>query len=137
LIQTHAPDHPLLRRLVEADYRAFAEAALAERGEAEMPPYSHLALLRAEAVAMQEPMGFLQEVAGLARAMGIGGVHILGPVPALMERRAGRYRAQLLLQAEQRAPLHQLLQQLMAQLETLKSGRKTRWSLDVDPVELY
>ncbi|MFU8838341.1 MAG: primosomal protein N', partial [Thiohalomonadaceae bacterium] len=137
LIQTHAPDHPLLRRLVEQDYRAFAEAALAERHEAAMPPYSHLALLRAEAVALLQPMDFLQEVAGLARALGIPGVHILGPVPALMERRAGRYRAQLLFQAEQRAPLHQLLQQLMSQLETLKSARKTRWSLDVDPVELY
>jgi primosomal protein N' (replication factor Y) len=53
-----------------------------------------------------------------------------------MERRAGRYRAQLLLQAPQRAPLHQLLRSWVAQLETLPLSRKVRWSIDVDPMEM-
>ena len=54
-----------------------------------------------------------------------------------MERRAGRYRAQLLLQCSQRAPLHRLLRQLAPQLEGLKEARKVRWSLDVDPMEMF
>ena len=137
LIQTHAPEHPLLRLLVEQDYRAFAEAALAERREALMPPYSHLALIRAEAVAPNMPMDFLREVAELARGLASGGVYILGPIPAPMERRAGRTRAQLLLQGENRQALHRLLRALLPPLEALKLARKCRWSLDVDPVELY
>ncbi len=137
LIQTHAPDHPLLRRLVEEDYRAFAMAALDERREAEMPPYSHLALIRAEAVAQAEPMAFLSLLQQTIRQLPHAGVFVLGPVPALMERRAGRYRAQLLLQSAQRAPLHQLLRALLQQMEGMKEARKIRWSLDVDPLELY
>ena len=137
LIQTHAPDHPLLRRLVEQDYRAFAQAALAERRDALMPPFTHLALLRAEAVTATEPMAFLQQLAAMIRGWGYTEVQVLGPVPALMERRAGRFRAQLLLQAEQRAPLHHLLSRLLTNMESVKSARRTRWSLDVDPVELY
>jgi primosomal protein N' (replication factor Y) len=54
-----------------------------------------------------------------------------------MERRAGRSRAQLLLQAAQRADLHKLLNRWAGALEGVKEGRKVRWSLDVDPVELY
>ena len=54
-----------------------------------------------------------------------------------MERRAGRYRAQLLLQANARAPLHRLLNQWLLVLEQMPSGRQVRWSLDVDPVDLY
>ena len=137
LIQTHAPDHPLLRILVEQDYRAFAQAALAERQAALMPPYAFLALIRAEAVDAGTPQQFLREVAERARALAINGVYVLGPVPAPMERRAGRVRAQLLLQAEARQGLHQLLGALLPQLEGLKLARKTRWSLDIDPVELY
>ena len=53
-----------------------------------------------------------------------------------MERRAGRYRAQLLLQAPRRAVLHQFLAVWVEQLGKLKSARKVRWSLDVDPQEL-
>jgi primosomal protein N' (replication factor Y) len=137
LIQTHVPDHPLLRLLVEEDYAHFARAALKEREEALMPPFSHLALLRSEAVDKQAPMNFLEEARQLAEQLPHEGVWLLGPVPAPMERRAGRNRAQLLLQADSRPALHKLLNVWAPQLEGVKSGRKVRWSLDVDPGELF
>jgi primosomal protein N' (replication factor Y) len=137
VIQTHVPDHPLLRLLVEQDYAHFARAALKEREEAQLPPYSHLALLRAEAVDKQAPLTFLMEARQEAERVPHEGIWLLGPVPAPMERRAGRSRAQLLLQAESRQALHRLLNQWAPLLEGLKSGRKARWSLDVDPGELF
>lgn len=137
LIQTHHPEHPLLRRLVEEDYRAFANEALAERQIAEWPPFGHLALLRAEGVDPAAPMTFLEEAAGRASVAGSPGVELLGPVPAPMERRAGRFRAQLMLQARQRPALHALLRAWVPLLEGLKSGRRVRWSLDVDPAETF
>jgi primosomal protein N' (replication factor Y) len=54
-----------------------------------------------------------------------------------MERRDGRYRAQLLLQAGRRAPLHRLLPGWLDQLEALPEARRLRWSLDVDPIDLF
>jgi primosomal protein N' (replication factor Y) (superfamily II helicase) len=59
------------------------------------------------------------------------------PVPSPMERRAGRYRAQLLVQSSKRAPLHQLLADWIARMSELKEAKRVRWSLDVDPVDLY
>jgi primosomal protein N' (replication factor Y) len=137
LIQTHVPDHPLLKLLVERDYAHFARATLAERQAAQLPPFSHFALLRAEALERQAPLAFLEAARHCAEQLGHEGVWLLGPIPAPMERRAGRSRAQLLLQAEQRGALHRLLSQWAAALEGLKEGRKVRWSLDVDPIELY
>ena len=141
IIQTHLADHPLLIQLTEQGYFAFAEQALSERRAAGLPPFSHLALLRAEAHKPGQAEGFLDEACTAAerllKDMALGGIELLGPVPAPMERRAGRYRAQLLVQANARAPLHKLLATWLLTLENMPSGRQVRWSLDVDPVDLY
>jgi primosomal protein N' (replication factor Y) len=141
IIQTHLADHPLLIQLTEQGYFAFAEQALSERRAAGLPPFSHLALLRAEAHKPGQAEGFLDQACAEAEQllidMNLGGIELLGPVPAPMERRAGRYRAQLLLQSNARAPLHKLLSSWLLALESMPSGRQVRWSLDVDPVDLY
>src|SRR5690606_23604554 len=48
IIQSQLADHPLLVQLTEQGYFAFAEQALTERRATGLPPFSHLALLRAE-----------------------------------------------------------------------------------------
>lgn len=140
LIQTHLADHPLLVQLTEQGYFAFAEQALTERRAAGLPPFAHLALLRAEAHKPGQAEGFLDEACAeaerLQAALGHE-VELLGPVPAPMERRAGRYRAQLLLMSTARAPLHRLLTPWLQTLEGMPGGRQVRWSLDVDPIDLF
>jgi primosomal protein N' (replication factor Y) len=137
LIQTHHPDHPLLKVLLDEGYASFANAALDERRLAQLPPYRYFALLRAEATDGRLPMQFLQQARGLAEAFAGKDVQLLGPVPAPMEKRAGRIRAQLLLQSASRSALHNLLTPWLLQLESSKSGRKVRWSIDVDPQEMF
>lgn len=136
LIQTHHPDHPLLTHLVSEGYASFAAAALDERRALGLPPYAALALLRAEAPAADAPREFLEDAkTRLAPACGRQ-VALLGPVPAPMERRAGRYRWQLLLQASRRQALQTALAAALPELAALKAARRVRWSLDVDPVEM-
>ena len=67
----------------------------------------------------------------------VDGVQALGPVPAPMERRAGRYRAQLLLQSPDRSSLHRVLKPWTLELDAIPGARGVRWSLDVDPIDLY
>ncbi|MFT5174782.1 MAG: primosomal protein N' (replication factor Y) [Gammaproteobacteria bacterium] len=134
LIQTHHPQHPLLRTLVTAGYRAFAEVALAERQASALPPFAYLALLRAEAPTRERTLDFLEQVRRIAPKT--RGVAVLGPVPAPMERRAGRMRGQLLLEASGRASLHHCLRQWIPLIEALPEARRVRWSLDVDPQEM-
>ena len=141
IIQTHLADHPLLVQLTEQGYFAFAEQALSERRSAGLPPFSHLALLRAEAHKPGQAEDFLDQACAeaehLQQQLGLTSVELLGPVPAPMERRAGRHRAQLLLQANSRAALHKLLAYWLPQLEQMPAGRAVRWALDVDPIDLF
>jgi len=138
LIQTHHPDHVLLLYAIKQDYRAITNALLEERKLVQWPPYSHLALLRAEATQKNKPMQFLREAAEKARELSPNGqVMLLGPVPAPMEKRAGRFRAQLLLQANHRADLHHLISSWITQIEALKTASTVRWSLDIDPQDMF
>ncbi len=135
LVQTHYPSHPLLSRLIQHDYTAFAELALAERQQTHWPPFSHLVVWRAQADARAPAIQFLRRVAGTARREA-GPVKTLGPAPAVMERRGGKHRAQLLFQCSQRAPLHDLVRDLLSVARTWPETRRVRWSIDVDPAEL-
>jgi len=137
LIQTEYPEHPLLGRLLAGGYDAFAEAALREREQSGWPPFSRLVLLRAEAPAGATAFGFLDAARSLAAAHQERGVKLLGPAPAPMEKRAGRFRAQLLLQASTHAPLQRLMRAWLPEVEALPQVRKVRWSVDVDPLELF
>jgi primosomal protein N' (replication factor Y) len=135
LLQTLQPQHPLLRLLVEQGYPAFCEALLEERRTHGLPPYAYLALLRAESQREGAALGFLEAARG---AFGeTAGVELLGPAPASMERRAGYIRAQLLLRSPTRAALHRAIDAWLPRLEALPGVRRVRWSLDIDPVDLF
>jgi primosomal protein N' (replication factor Y) len=135
LIQTHYPNHPLLRNLLHCDYGAFAEHALTERRATGWPPFSHLAVFRAEAKQRDQVFGFLVR---LKRHCGHTepGVQVLGPTPDRMERRGGRFRAQLLLQSHHRAGLHAKIRSCLDALDQWPETRRVRWSIDVDPAEV-
>jgi primosomal protein N' (replication factor Y) len=136
-LQTLFPEHPLLRVLITEGYAQFATLALEERRQAGWPPFACLALLRAEASQRPQVFSFLQEAAALAREQAPAGLNVLGPASAPMERRAGRYRGQLLLQAASRRELQQLLPAWREAVASIESQRRVRWSLDVDPVDLF
>lgn len=136
LIQTEYPEHPLLQQLLHAGYEGFSRVALEERAQAAWPPFARLAALRASARAPEAALGFLRAARACADPPPRG-VKLLGPVPAAMAKRAGRYHAQLLLESRERARLQGLLERWLPAIEALPSARAVRWSLDVDPLELF
>jgi primosomal protein N' (replication factor Y) len=135
LLQTHHPGHPLLRELLAHGYAAAARELLRERRDAQLPPYAHQILLRAEAHQRTAVDAFLAEAA--AALPPHHGLQLAGPMPAPMPLRAGRHRGQLLLEAPRRGELHRVARPWALQLAELSAARKVRWSLDVDPVDLY
>ena len=136
LIQTHHADHPLFQPLLQHDYSSFAKTLIEERRQTELPPFTHLALIRAEAVDQQSPMLFLEQARLILEQKGQDEILLMGPFPALMERRAGRYRAQLLIQANNRRQLQSLFSSSITQIENHKTAKKVRWSIDIDPMDL-
>ena len=136
LIQTAFPDNPFWAQLIGGGYEEIAAHAMREREQAHWPPFARLALIRASAHAQRDALDFLGKARRIAEGAAAGRLRVLGPVDAPMARRAGRYRAQLLLQSHDRQALHQCLKRLRDSLENDPGVRKVRWSIDVDPVEL-
>jgi len=139
LIQTDFPGHALYAAVATQDYEAFAHEALDERRIASFPPFSHLALLRAESKKAGEAMDFLRAASRVARRLARdargGEVEVFDPVPAMLEKKAGFERAQLLVRSRSRPVLQRFLP---AWREALGEGeqRRVRWSIDVDPQEV-
>ncbi len=135
LLQTHHPDHPFLHSLLAHGYAATAAGLLAERRMLQLPPWSSQALLRAEAGTSEATDAFL--AAARAALPETAGLRVLGPMPAPMPLRAGRHRGQLLLEADHRGTLQRMLRPWQSALTGLPAARRVRWSIDVDPVDLY
>jgi primosomal protein N' (replication factor Y) len=137
LIQTHNSTHPTLNTLIIDGYKQFSRTQLEQREMANLPPFSYQALIRAEASKVSLPMDFLQEVQNITKhkLSSSSSTFTLGPLPAPMEKRAGRFRFQLLLQSSSRAELHTLLNHLVPVYEALPLSRKVRWSIDIDPLD--
>jgi primosomal protein N' (replication factor Y) len=139
LLQTHQPDHPLLQALIKHGYHTVAADLLSQRQAMQLPPWQHQVVIRADAPDMNLVMSFMRQAAALARQLPTvqqRQVQLLGPIPALLERKAARYRYQLWLQSEQRGLLHSCLSQLIKQLEAIRAPRNLRWRPDVDPLEM-
>ena len=135
-IQTSQVAHPFWKELLQGSYIKMAQKLLQERKSSLMPPIGSLCVIRARAKKQSSPLKFLTEAAALLN-QNQKVVLVLGPVPAMMEKRAGNYRAQLLLTTQNRKALHQLLDHHIEAVSKLKSSRDCRWSIDVDPVDLY
>ncbi len=134
IIQTRLPEHPLLQALITDGYPAFAEQLIRERHASQWPPFVRLALVRAEATAPEAAMAFLNQVHSMSGQL--PGVLCPPPAPAPMERRAGRYRAHLLLVADEPRALINAATRLRHGMASLPAKRSVRWSIDIDPADL-
>jgi len=133
LLQTHFPEHPLLQDLINNGYQDFAHYALTEREEMQLPPFNCLAIIRCESHNPNDINNFLYD---LIPEQLPSGIQLLGPVPAALERIAGKYRYQLHVQGNERKELHRYLNQLVSYISQSKLATKVRWSIDIDPVSM-
>ncbi len=136
LIQTEFPEHPLYRHLARHDFDGFAARELDERRVAGFPPYSHQAMLRADAPQLDEAQRFLEHARDLANDLAPEGLRVFDVVPMRMTRLARRERAQLLVEADQRVLLQRFIGEWLEVLRAQRVPRTLRWQLDVDPLEV-
>ena len=134
LVQSYQPQHPVLKVLLEKGYGPFARQLLSHRRKFDLPPYQYLALVRAEADLASRAERFLLSAKATASTIRKPSktLFYIGPLPALMERRSGRYRYILRIESKNRRRLNSLLDELSRKLESIHS---VRWSIDVDPQE--
>ena len=138
LLQTHHPDHTLLQGMLNNPYRQFAQMVLNERKMAMLPPFVHLALIRADANSSELAELFLRQVRMTLESNPLfdDSCLILGPIPSPITKRAGKSRWQLMLQTNERSLMQKLLQSSKPVIQTLPEAKKVRWGIDRDPQEL-
>ncbi|MEZ9230202.1 primosomal protein N' [Vibrio amylolyticus] len=138
ILQSHHPEHEQLQALMHQSYQHFAQTALQERKMARLPPYSFLTLFRAEANDTQLVEDFLRQVRHTLEAHPLFDDYcmVLGPTPAPLAKRAGKYRWQLLLQTGTRSLMQKLLTSAKPVIQMLPASKKVRWSMDIEPQDL-
>ena len=138
-IQTWHPTHALYAALRRHDFAAFARTQLDERRALGLPPFAHLALLRADARSAEAARDFLQAASdAVAEQAAAQGVTLYPPVPPPVSRVANVERCQMLVESASRAALQRLLSDWLPALHGLRSGHKglIRWAVDVDPLAI-
>ena len=136
IIQTEYPDHPFWSLLFQGGYKEIIEMTLLDRKSANWPPYSFIVLIRARSHRKKYTWSFLEEAKRILVSQKPD-FSVLGPVSAPMERKASHYRGQLLLQSTGRKSLNQSLKIFIDEIERKKLVRRVKWSIDVDPIELF
>ncbi len=138
ILQTHHPDHSLLEALLQKDYQYFAQQAMAERKLAMLPPYTYLTLFRAESNHAHQVEDFLRQVRHTLESHPLfdQSCMVLGPTPAPLAKRAGKFRWQLLLQTQTRSTMQKLLTSAKPAIDLLPNSKKVRWSIDIEPQDL-
>ncbi len=138
VLQTSQPKHPLLITLLSKGYLNITEQLLSERQRWSYPPFGFQALIRVTATNKANGLDFLQQLSSdlLMEDYQSKGVSLLGPASSPMEKKANRYRSQLLISATKRIVLHQLLSQAIAKLQSYKKFGNIKWSVDVDPLNM-
>ena len=138
LIQTAFPENEFWGTLIEGGYRQISERRPCRAGDHPLasfyPPRAVCGLPPTE---HEDAHRFLEVARRHLAAETSQSLRVLGPVDAPMARKAGRYRAQLLLQSSDRSSLHRVLRELRQILENDASARKVRWSIDVDPCRAF
>ncbi len=145
-VQTWHPRHALYEALRKHDFDAFAASQLKEREMAGLPPYSHLAILRADARTPEAARAFLQAAAELATTVpGHEAVMMYPPVPLGVARVADVERMQMLVESASRVALQRFLALWLAALHETRrahsadngaAAKVLRWAVDVDPLSI-
>jgi primosomal protein N' (replication factor Y) len=141
IIQTAHPDNPYLQLIHNNKFKDFYKLCSRERQLTGLPPYGFIAMWRAESTDTRSALMFLDKARSLGTKLikdnALNGIMLMDPVSSPMEKLAGRYRAQLLIKSAERSVLHNLLGAWLSQIAESKIGQRVRWSLDIDPMDMF
>ena len=136
VLQSYCPDHPQIEEIISGSYEKFAKKLLEDRKASKVPPFAFHAKLYAESPKSLVSRDFIR---GLLKKTPLSenlrkDIRMVGPLPALMEKKSGVYRWELSIFSKSRSNLHKSLDILQSKLYDPKTTKQVRWSIDVDPL---
>ena len=138
ILQSYCPDHPQIEELIKGSYESFAKNLLVERKLAKSPPFAFQAKIQAESANSYISKDFLNIFINTLKKSKAypQDIRVIGPLPAIMEKKSGVYRWEVNILSDSRNSLHKFLDLSQASLYNPKTSKKVRWSIDVDPLSL-
>ena len=133
LVETSQPDHPLLEQLCNENYEQISHKLLVNRKQYGLPPAGYSAALHASSIDLRAVNQFMSTLEPSLQNPDV--LHI-GPMPSIIERKAGRYRYQIRFFAKTRSGLHAAMAKLEDHIAQLKGFNKIRWAIDIDPLTM-
>jgi primosomal protein N' (replication factor Y) len=128
-LQTHQPEHPVMRALIAGDREAFYSAEIAAREAAHYPPFGRLASIVVSGPDKNDSASYAR---ALARAAPVNeDVRVLGPAEAPLALVRGRHRLRLLIKAPRAFDLSAYLREWLAAAP--KKHGSLKLDIDVDP----
>jgi primosomal protein N' (replication factor Y) len=134
VLQTHQPEHPVIRAILGGDEEAFWQTEAREREAAGVPPYGRLVGIVLSSPNAQEAFDVGQAMARNCLPLTKIGAQVYGPAPAPIARIRGRHRVRLLVKASKSAPIQAALTEWAA---LFKLPNSLRLSIDIDPQSFY
>ena len=134
LIQTHQPEHPAIRAILDGDDEAFWRAEAEDRRRAGMPPYGRLAGLIVSGTDEMRTWEVARALAAAGTSLAAAGAQIFGPAPAPIARVRGRHRVRLLVKAARGVGLQPLI---AAWVAAVPCPSTVRISVDIDPQSFF
>ena len=142
-IETQYPESAVFQYLLRHDVDGFLSHTAGERKEAGLPPFSYQALVHAEAKSLDKAIQFLGALKAQLKSKGLipVGLRVYDPVPKAVMRVAGTERAQLLIEADGRKQLQEILELVDRELRANSQGRiskiaRVRWLIERDPIAI-
>jgi len=129
-LQTHQPEHPVIRAILGGDEEAFWRAEAAERRAAGVPPYGRMAGIILSGPEVQAVFDFGADLARRDGPLRAIGAQLYGPAPAPIARVRGRHRVRLLVKADKGAPIQNAVG---AWLSQFRVPNNIRLAVDIDP----
>ena len=131
LIQTHNPNHNMLKTILKEGYEKFSHIALEQRKNVNLPPYSHIGLVVLSSSNMNYSKSVLNKLKEMNRNKSI---FIYGPAQSKLPRKNNQYSYQLLIGSNSSKLLSEHISKFEIYLSSL--NKKIRWHIDIDPLEL-
>lgn len=136
LIETHLPDHPIFELIRSHSFEGFYNEELPIRKICQAPPFSKMAILYITSKFKERAESVSREIALILDTLSkkhFNSVAVLGPRPALVEKRVNKFTQVILLRSSKINELHNAIHSMKKNI-AIPSGVTLK--LDIDPQQI-
>ena len=134
LLQTHQPEHPVIKAILSGDEEGFWKAEAESRQRAGAPPYGRMAGIVVSGPNEAQVFDLARYLARNSKPIIKIDAQLFGPAAAPVSKIRGRFRVRLLVKAPKGAPIQKAIR---AWLAGVKVSSNMRITVDIDPQSFY